>query len=271
MNLARQEGRTYDRQWRDVLETGFTPQIVTITSFNEWHEGTQIEPAAAGQSDGYGYPYDAYERGPLQYLTATARWAAKARALANYASVPAVAVTLRTNNQPDGLYQHDLEDGVTAATAIGGHTARQVLPNEFGAWRYLYLWVQREFQYRTAGAVRVTVDYFDGGGGEFSLDYDSTDATWPAAGAYKRTAPVPLTGSNTWRTAIFDLPDAYFGDRQNSGADLRIAIPALDLAVARVTVEKAPASDSGTQLRIKASFGAPGGGWAFAPAASRFR
>lgn len=238
MNLARQAGETYDSQWRAVLETGFTPQIVTITSFNEWHEGTQIEPAVAERTDDGSYTYAAYARGPLQYLAATARWAARARALAGYVCAPAIAVALRAENQPDGLYQHDREDGATVAQAIAGRAARQMLPNRFGTARYLYLWVQREFQYQAAGAVRVAVTYFDRGDGEFSLDYDSADETLPFAGAYKRTAAIPLTNSDRWRTATFELPDAYFGDRQNDGADLRIVAPALDLAVAKVTVEK---------------------------------
>ncbi len=47
-----------------------------------------------------------------------------------------------------------------------------------------------------------------------------------------------LTNSQQWRTATFDLPDAYFGDRQNGGADLRISLPDIDVYVAQVTVSK---------------------------------
>ena len=41
----RANGTTYDRLWTAALAA--TPDIVTITSYNEWGEGTQIEPAAA--------------------------------------------------------------------------------------------------------------------------------------------------------------------------------------------------------------------------------
>jgi hypothetical protein len=40
---ARLNGSTYDGLWRRVV--GAHADQVTVTSFNEWHEGTQIEPA----------------------------------------------------------------------------------------------------------------------------------------------------------------------------------------------------------------------------------
>jgi glycoprotein endo-alpha-1,2-mannosidase len=40
----RRNGRTYDSMWRGAIAA--KADRVTITSFNEWHEGTQIEPAA---------------------------------------------------------------------------------------------------------------------------------------------------------------------------------------------------------------------------------
>jgi hypothetical protein len=39
----RRNGATYDAMWRAAIRAG--ADRVTITSFNEWHEGTQIEPA----------------------------------------------------------------------------------------------------------------------------------------------------------------------------------------------------------------------------------
>jgi hypothetical protein len=40
---ARRFGATYDAMWQAALAAG--ADLVTITSYNEWHEGTQIEPA----------------------------------------------------------------------------------------------------------------------------------------------------------------------------------------------------------------------------------
>ena len=41
----RRRGATYDAMWRAALAA--RPDMVTITSYNEWNEGTQIEPASS--------------------------------------------------------------------------------------------------------------------------------------------------------------------------------------------------------------------------------
>ena len=51
--LGRENGATYDRQWTNALAS--TPSWVSITSFNEWHEGSTIEPASANPPAGNGY------------------------------------------------------------------------------------------------------------------------------------------------------------------------------------------------------------------------
>src|SRR5262245_25198388 len=75
----RRHGLTYDSMWRAALAAG--ADRITITSFNEWQEGTQIEPASAVPVDGFGYgSYDgAWGRtgAPAEtaYLARTAWWA----------------------------------------------------------------------------------------------------------------------------------------------------------------------------------------------------
>ena len=50
----RRNGATYDSMWRMAIASG--GDRITITSFNEWHEGTQIEPAApSGRHGAYRY------------------------------------------------------------------------------------------------------------------------------------------------------------------------------------------------------------------------
>ncbi|GAA2808738.1 glycoside hydrolase family 99 protein [Crossiella cryophila] len=83
--VDRREGATYDRQWNNALDPaiGGRPHWVSVTSFNEWHEGSQIEPADGTPPPGHGYlTYDgAYgSRGPAAstaYLERTRYWAAR--------------------------------------------------------------------------------------------------------------------------------------------------------------------------------------------------
>lgn len=49
----RDAGRYYGDAWRAALRS--RPHLVSVTSFNEWHEGTQIEPAVPFQRPGLRY------------------------------------------------------------------------------------------------------------------------------------------------------------------------------------------------------------------------
>jgi glycoprotein endo-alpha-1,2-mannosidase len=70
----RLSGATYDSMWRAARDA--EADIVTITSYNEWGEGTQIEPAGHGGRYGsyngaYGLRGRAAQRA---YITRTAYW-----------------------------------------------------------------------------------------------------------------------------------------------------------------------------------------------------
>jgi hypothetical protein len=54
----RRRGATYDAMWRAAIAAH--ADRITITSYNEWHEGTQIEPAAASAWHGR-YRYYSYD------------------------------------------------------------------------------------------------------------------------------------------------------------------------------------------------------------------
>ena len=74
----RRHGKTYDDLWTAAI--GARADLVTITSFNEWHEGTQIEPARSNTPGGYGYKsYDGAwglhgRAASRAYLDRTAYW-----------------------------------------------------------------------------------------------------------------------------------------------------------------------------------------------------
>ncbi len=72
---GRRDGATYDSMWRNAIRAA--ADVVTITSYNEWHEGTQIEPAKL-----VGPPYASYDgaygrvgrAAQLAYLDRTGYW-----------------------------------------------------------------------------------------------------------------------------------------------------------------------------------------------------
>jgi len=78
---SRADGATYDGMWRAAVRAA--ADVVTITSYNEWHEGTQIEPARA-----VGPPYLSYDgaygltgrAAQRAYLDRTAIWVRRYRA-----------------------------------------------------------------------------------------------------------------------------------------------------------------------------------------------
>ena len=73
----RRAGAYYDRMWRAALDVA--PFAVTITSYNEWGEGTQIEPARPHTTSG-GTRYDDYgAEGEEFYMDRTRAWADEAK------------------------------------------------------------------------------------------------------------------------------------------------------------------------------------------------
>ena len=73
--VPRDNGQTYNAQWAAALGTGVQPAMITITSFNEWHEGTSIEPPATGKTNGHGYAYEDFGSLPPDgYLAITRQW-----------------------------------------------------------------------------------------------------------------------------------------------------------------------------------------------------
>jgi hypothetical protein len=86
-SVPRRNGRTYDAMWKSAI--GARPDRITITSYNEWHEGTQVEaaarhplrfpsisPTAFQQYQTYEGAYGLYGRAARRaYLVRTAFWA----------------------------------------------------------------------------------------------------------------------------------------------------------------------------------------------------
>lgn len=121
--------------------------------------------------------------------------------------------TLGTTDTECGLRLRDNGDGHTAPVTVGGRSGRSTTDGS----PYEYFDVDNTIVPGGHYTVKVTIDYYDHGTGDWSLQYDSTD------GAYKQSAPVAKTGTDTWKTATFTVDDAAFGNRENAGSDFRLA------------------------------------------------
>jgi hypothetical protein len=129
-----------------------------------------------------------------------------------------VSVNLSTIDIEDGVKRVDVGDGHTAQVAKASRSARQNA-NPAGGDLYIYFDVDDKFAFAgNRTAVSIDVDYYDLGTGSITLQYDST-----AGGAYKTAGSVTLGNKDTWKQATFTLTDAYFGNRQNNGADFRLS------------------------------------------------
>lgn len=91
---ARRDGRTYDTMWHNALAAG--ADVVTVTSYNEWHEGSQIEPAAPAPAGSRYADYDGAwglhgAQAAGAYLARTALWVQRADVQAAATEPAAVA------------------------------------------------------------------------------------------------------------------------------------------------------------------------------------
>jgi len=92
----RQNGKYYDKMFKAAVREN--PPYIGITSFNEWHEETQIEPAIPKSIDGFVYE-DYSPEEPTFYLERTRHWI---RQYAKAGAVPCPASQNESNHHsPD--------------------------------------------------------------------------------------------------------------------------------------------------------------------------
>jgi hypothetical protein len=147
------------------------------------------------------------------------------------------SIVLGDPNDERGLDQFDEGDGRTTPVTVGGRSARVTAPGDNPSWgRYMYFRLDDAIASDGYYVARVEVEYLDEGTQGFGMQYDSNDCTATLNGAYDNAADVQRTGTGTWKTATFDLPDARFANRENGGADFRLSAGSSTLTVHRVTL-----------------------------------
>jgi hypothetical protein len=150
-----------------------------------------------------------------------------------------VLIDLDAVDLETGMTHIQVADGDTLFTSIGGLDCRRnddpaASPKDL----YFYFGVDDAFAFQAdRHDLYISIHYFDTGAGTLVLHYDS-DTGDTLAAKYKNGGGVTLTGTDTWKQHTWHVTDAYFGNRQNNGADFRIHHPEaglfyLDLAYVR--------------------------------------
>ena len=197
---ARECGEFYKDGWEAMISAD--PAFVLLETWNEFHEGTDV---AASREFG------------TAYITLTAENAARWKSLdvrrrslvwLDLGEHPSREVCGRPLIQAMAIW---------AAATVGGHGAAHPVNTSMPPAYYLYLDVSRCVHPR--GRERGLGDR----GILRRRNRPLAARIRRCRSAYTAVAAVSLQSTGQWKRASFHLIDAYFGGRQNGGADLRLA------------------------------------------------
>ena len=102
-------------------------------------------------------------------------------------------------------------DGPTTGSDIDGLSALSSTDSN------IYFSIDNSIAYEGDYSATFTVEYYDSGTGSFQVQYDNGTSN-----PYEATPDIPLTNTDTWKTATVTATGAYFGGLQNGGADFRL-------------------------------------------------
>ena len=173
----------------------------------------------------------------------------EASQLANRSNTGAeIFADLGSEDRGFGLLPVPVADGNTSAVTFGGRDCR--VNTTAGTDLYFYFNVDAAFAAEEAQGLDVTieVEYLDEGGDvDFSLEYDGLSGPYTS-----HAKKVVTSGSNLWTTVRFEIADAFFGGRQNSGADFRLVLDvtrSAQLHIDRIRVLRDDEPEGWTQNR----------------------
>ncbi len=147
-----------------------------------------------------------------------------------------ISVTLTNPQLKSGLSLRESDaETTTKAVMKDGRPAwaSTMIPAHAKGAYMMYISVEYPgFKSGKVPAVKLTVDYFDEGTGDFRIVYDSSDESVlvvkQSPGAWKQATTFPLTNSGKWKSIECIIRDAKFAGRCNGG-DLRFEITSGDV------------------------------------------
>jgi predicted alpha-1,2-mannosidase len=142
-----------------------------------------------------------------------------------------VADDLGDPDAPNGITVADEGDGHTAATTAGGMPGRTT---SGAGSNYMYFNIDNSLVPGGRYQATAYVSYYDHGTGSWDIQYDSYGSV--PNNAYRDSARVTDTGTDSWKTAVIPLPEASLSGRENGGTDLRLNIGAGAQAIGRIAI-----------------------------------
>jgi beta-glucosidase-like glycosyl hydrolase len=140
-----------------------------------------------------------------------------------------VGADLGNPDTPRGAWIKDGDDGRTVPVNVGGRDARTTTGS---ASPFMYFDIDDSIVPGGTYQAGAQVTYFDRGTATWNIQYDSYGSV--GNNAYRDSAFVTNTGTETWKTAVIPLPEAAFSSRQNNHSDLRLQIGTGGQAIGQV-------------------------------------
>jgi hypothetical protein len=164
---------------------------------------------------------------------AVARLTKALDAVATRAGGPNASITFGADAPIDGLVRKEPRDGEFGRATSGG--AACIVNQNPTRSKYLYLDLDDRIAFRGGArgmAVEVRLQSDDGLDG-IALEFDATGA---GGSAYRSVLPASQKQAGGWTTLTFQADAPYLGNRQNSGADMRVCLNGHRCRVASVAV-----------------------------------
>jgi autotransporter-associated beta strand protein len=247
----RQGGQFYWDKGRTWINAG--ADRLFLGMFDEYDEGTAIMPMTDDPpppNTGWGRFIDNQGKPGDWWMTLSDElkrmmWGQRANSgtlptaesLVNRSNIgPEASTDLGAADLTNSLTRAQVGDGDTVVETVAGRECRGNL--DPATDRYMYFKVDDSFAFEMEnGDVTIEVEYYDiTGNTVLGLQYDSTSSV-PANPAFTaHPQNITTTGSGIWRTVRFEIANAFFGNRQNGGADFRLTFGGKKLNVNRVWV-----------------------------------
>ena len=170
-------------------------------------------------------------------------------------TLPKASARLGSQIEANGLELVDsAKDGVLSLASVAGEDCRLIEVND-GGYGHAYFKIDEDVKWAALMGAEVAIVYWDGGTGNFNLQYDAQDSPYQSI-----EAMVKLTDSRTWKTARVTLRDARFSGRQVGGADFRLQVPREPLHIRFVTIRPLFDGETASQpsVRLAAAYRAIG-------------